>query len=310
MSTTRAGPVATIPAMDVTPHELRDVEIKEVRRGYDCDAVDTILERAAATIESLQEQLRLAEQHARDVEVTGTAARQDEDVLQRTLLLATKAADEAVAEANAKAKAITDAAEAQARAAVEEATVTAQREANAQRVALEAEVGALSSRRDALSSDVDALERFEADYRDRLRRAIQADLDALSASKEPVGAAARPKLHDLGDTAPAPAPTAAPAPAPAGGPATEEISAVAPEPSPSATDASVEANAGTGDAEDPAPVLFETTPAPESMDDDAFFASLREAVNDDTPLGPRDEEMPERSMFPEERRSGMFRRKR
>lgn len=306
MSTTRAGPVATIPAMDVTPHELRDVEIKEVRRGYDCDAVDTILERAAATIESLQEQLHLAEQHARDVEVTGTAARQDEDVLQRTLLLATKAADEAVAEANAKARAITEAAEAQARAAVEEATATAQREANAQRVTLEAEVGALSSRRDALSADVDALERFEADYRDRLRRAIQADLDALSASKEPVGAAARPKIHDLGDAAPAPAPAAAPAAT--GGPATEEISAVAP--APAETDAAVEANAGTGDAEDPAPVLFETTPAPESMDDDAFFASLREAVNDDTPLGPRDEEMPERSMFPEERRSGMFRRRR
>ena len=306
MSTTRAGPVATIPAMDVTPHELRDVEIKEVRRGYDCDAVDTILERAAATIESLQEQLHLAEQHARDVEVTGTAARQDEDVLQRTLLLATKAADEAVAEANAKARAITEAAEAQARAAVEEATATAQREANAQRVTLEAEVGALSSRRDALSADVDALERFEADYRDRLRRAIQADLDALSASKEPVGAAARPKIHDLGDAAPAPAPAAAPAAT--GGPATEEISAVAP--APAGTDAAVEANAGTGDAEDPAPVLFETTPAPESMDDDAFFASLREAVNDDTPLGPRDEDMPERSMFPEERRSGMFRRRR
>jgi cell division initiation protein len=138
MSTTRPGRVATIRGMDVTPHELRDVEIKEVRRGYDCDAVDTILERAAATIESLQEQLHLAEQHARDVEVTGTAARQDEDVLQRTLLLATKAADEAVAEANAKARAITEAAEAQARAAVEEATAAAQREANAQRVTLEA----------------------------------------------------------------------------------------------------------------------------------------------------------------------------
>jgi DivIVA domain-containing protein len=307
MSTTRAGPVATIPDMDVTPQELRDVEIKEVRRGYDCDAVDTLLERAAATIESLQERLHLAEQHARDVEVTGNAARQDEDVLQRTLLLATKAADDAVAEANAKAKAITDAAESQARTTVQEATATAQREANAQRVALEAEVGALSSRRDALSSDVDSLERFEADYRDRLRRAIQADLDALSASREPVGSAARPKIHDLGDAAPA-----APAAASSGGPATEEIGAVTAPAASSETDAAVEANAGTGDAEDPAPPLFETTPPPaaESMDDDAFFASLREAVNDDTPLGPRDEEMPERSMFPEERRSGMFRRKR
>lgn len=301
MSTTRAGRVATIPTMDVTPHELRDVEIKEVRRGYDCDAVDTLLERAAATIESLQERVHLAEQHARDVEVTGTAARQDEDVLQRTLLLATKAADEAVAEANAQARAITEAAEAQARATVDEATATAQREANAQRVALEAEVGALSSRRDALSSDVDSLERFESEYRDRLRRAIQADLDSLSASKEPVGAAARPKIHDLGD----------PVPASVGGPATEQLGVVeaAPASTPAVVEPAVEANAGSGDAEEP-PVLFETAPTPESMDDDAFFASLREAVNDDTPLGPRDEDIPERAMFPEERRSGMFRRRR
>ena len=28
----------------------------------------------------------------------------------------------------------------------------------------------------------------------------------------------------------------------------------------------------------------------DSLDDDAFFASLREAVRDDAPLGPRDEE--------------------
>ena len=73
MSTTRQGGVATILGMDVTPHELRDVEIKEVRRGYDCDAVDTLLERAAATIEALQEQVHLAEQHARDVEEIGRA---------------------------------------------------------------------------------------------------------------------------------------------------------------------------------------------------------------------------------------------
>jgi hypothetical protein len=30
----------------------------------------------------------------------------------------------------------------------------------------------------------------------------------------------------------------------------------------------------------------------ESLDDDAFFASLREAVRDDAPLGPRDDDQP------------------
>ena len=42
-----------------------------------------------------------------------------------------------------------------------------------------------------------------------------------------------------------------------------------------------------------------------------FFASLRDAVNDDTPLGPRDDDLPpERAIFGEERRSGIFRRRR
>jgi hypothetical protein len=44
-----------------------------------------------------------------------------------------------------------------------------------------------------------------------------------------------------------------------------------------------------------APGLADYVPAdepaePEVLDDDAFFATLREAVRDDAPLGPRDEE--------------------
>ena len=35
----------------------------------------------------------------------------------------------------------------------------------------------------------------------------------------------------------------------------------------------------------------------EVLDDDAFFATLREAVHDETPLGPRDEEATGENMF-------------
>ena len=41
--------------MDVTPRELRDIEIREAFRGYHRDEVDELLERAAATIEDLTE---------------------------------------------------------------------------------------------------------------------------------------------------------------------------------------------------------------------------------------------------------------
>jgi hypothetical protein len=53
----------------------------------------------------------------------------------------------------------------------------------------------------------------------------------------------------------------------------------------------------------------------EVLDDDAFFATLREAVHDETPLGPRDEDsVGEHSFFDnEDDRAGfrdVFRRRR
>ena len=289
--------------MDVTSQALRDIEIKEVRRGYDCDAVDDLLEQAAATIDALERRIALAEQHARDSEAQGSNARASEDMLQRTLLLAQRAAEDAVAEATATATAITSAADSQARATILEATSTAQREANAQRLALETEVRDLTSRRSALSSDVDALERFEADYRDRLRRTIAADLDSLAVSREPVAPSARPALHDVGEAL---APIAAEPVVAAVAPATP----AAPLETAELTAIEIAEIADPAPVVDAPPVLFETTPTPEAMDDDEFFASLREAVNDDTPLGPRDSDIPERSMFGEDRRSGIFRRRR
>ncbi len=292
--------------MDVTSQALRDIEIKEVRRGYDCDAVDDLLEQAAATIDALERRIALAEQHARDSEAQGSNARASEDMLQRTLLLAQRAAEDAVAEATATATAITTAADSQAQATILEATSTAQREANAQRLALETEVRDLTSRRSALSSDVDALERFEADYRDRLRRTIAADLDSLAVSREPVAPSARPALHDVGEAlAPiAAAPVVAPieSATPSAPLETGELTAI--------EVAEIAEIADPTPVVDAPPVLFETTPTPEAMDEDEFFASLREAVNDDTPLGPRDSDIPERSMFGEDRRSGIFRRRR
>lgn len=285
--------------MDVTPQQLRDAEIREVKRGYDCDAVDELLEQAADALEALQHRVDLAEQHARDTEAKGVAARESEDMLQRTLLLAQKAADEAVAEATARAAAITAAAEAQARATVDDAATSAHREATAQRLALESEVRDLAARRDALSADVDALEQYEADYRARLRRAIEADLDALAVTREPVAPTARPTVHDVGagpaasaavDPGPPTAAMEVVEPAPAG----ESVFAAPPEP-----------------AAESAPPLFEEVPTGEGLSDEAFLASLREAVNDDTPLGPRDDDLPpERAIFGEERRSGIFRRRR
>lgn len=56
------------------------------------------------------------------------------------------------------------------------------------------------------------------------------------------------------------------------------------------------------------PPLFDKEPDPEHLDDDAFFASLREAVTDETPLGPRDG-VGDAGYDPDDQRGGLFRRR-
>src|ERR1700694_1028261 len=163
--------------MDVTPRELRDMDIREGVRGYTRDDVDELLERAAATIEQLEDQVRKGTERLTAAESDAGRGRENEQMLQRTLLLAQKTADEAIAEAQARSKAMVEEAEARAYALVSEAEATARRMAMAEQRRLEAEVLGLGARREALLSDIDNLERFEADYRTRLHRSIEADLE-------------------------------------------------------------------------------------------------------------------------------------
>jgi cell division septum initiation protein DivIVA len=279
----------------------------------------------------------------------------DSDVIQRTLILAQKAADEAVAEAQAKASQLTAESEAKAAALVSEAESTARRIAESERRRIEAEITQLGTTRDALLEDVDALERFSAEYRDRIRLAIEAELLHLSASNasaEPPPP--RPALQTEGmsfgaSTAPSAPAALASAPAqpelesaadsrpvfPAEPDSTMPVDAVSAE-SPQIVDlAGAEAQEperlgapapragsqeprGSGSGMDDAPAWHAAgdadaawSPEPaggwggaedfdglasssddystDSLDDDAFFASLRDAVRDDEPLGPRED---------------------
>lgn len=313
--------------MDVTPQELRDVEIRESFRGYHRDEVDELLERAAATIEHLEHQIRVLQERlaagpggAPAPAAPGPAPAPtrvpvpDGDVIQRTLILAQKAADEAVAEAQARAQQLTSEAEAKAQALVSEAESTARRIAESERRRIEAEIGQLSATRDALREDVDALQRFASEFRDRLRSALEAEIARLgSVSGLTDELPPRPALRTEGMAFATPA---APAPAPAApSPSVSEhatAEAVAPRSGPSAGESpgatrpaepawSGESAGGWRDdaAAAPAPAAPEEawSEGPDqgeweagSLDDDAFFASLREAVRDEQPLGPREEE--------------------
>ncbi len=389
--------------MDVTPQELRSSEIKDSWRGYDRDEVDDLLERAAITIEALTQQLQ--EVQSRPVPTAPTAAapaevplpssRDDAEMLQRTLLLAQRAADDAVNEAQARAKQLLEESEAKAQALVSDAEATARRIAEGERRRLEAELLDLSARREQLRTDADALEAYVSGYRDRIRAAIEGDLAKLGGEVEPPSE--RPELHDVEiPVEREPAPTAAvvaepepqidaaggpdastdehewdsgpsthaiegldaappaSAPTPAPGPFAAEASAARspvaapprPEPAPEWPPPAPVADAPSAPAAEsswlssdsdwtsstagwdaPAPWEREGgTPAAEpfaadvpmeanaidtdSLDDDAFFASLREAVRDDAPLGPREEEQPAYFDSAAEQERRRFRRRR
>ena len=192
--------------MDVTPQELRSSEIKDSWRGYDRDEVDDLLERAAVTIESLTQDLQEAASRpapaaaapvaaAAPAEVPLPSNRDDAEMLQRTLLLAQRAADDAVNEAQARSKQMLEESEAKAQALVSDAEATARRIAEGERRRLEAELLDLSARREQLRTDADALEEYVAGYRDRIRAAIEDDLAKLGGEVEPPSD--RPELHEV-----------------------------------------------------------------------------------------------------------------
>ncbi|MDQ1511464.1 MAG: cell division initiation protein [Actinomycetota bacterium] len=369
--------------MEITPRELRDVEIREAFRGYSRDEVNELLERAAASLDVANERVQQMSERLNTAQSETGHTRETEDILHRTLLLAQRAADEAVNEAAAKARQMVDDAEIQARRLTADAEADARRRGESERRRLEEEILDFATRRDTLLADVEALTRFEADYRDRSVRALEADLAALR-SRPPASPGARPEPSDVEipvppadftrpeperreqeaaaafapppaapstshpaayqpavSSSPPPNPFASPPIAPASPPAYSSPAYTDPAPRDQESESSrrpdestqaVDVQALFDRASEGTPVQhsFEqpaaktTTAAqpepseamdPEVLDDDAFFATLREAVHDETPLGPRDEDsVGEHSFFDnEDDRAGfrdVFRRRR
>jgi DivIVA domain-containing protein len=314
--------------MDVTPRELRDVEIREAFRGYNRDEVNDLLERAAAAIEALNERTRvLGERLANapaDSDSGSGRGRETEDMLHRTLLLAQRAADEAIAEAEEKARAMVEEAETRARNMLADAALEARRSTETERRRLEQEIQELERRRELLGADVDGLESFETDYRTRLVSAIESDLHAIERDLQTIrerSVAApgdKPTMSDVDEASDAdPSATkevdvrgflddkAKPLVGSGSGTPGGAISDAASSAATEMVGENAEASAGaTADASQAQPSPKSARPekpatidlfgaeqqASESaaLDDDSFFASLRDAVRDDAPLGPRD----------------------
>lgn len=322
--------------MEITPRELRDTEIAEAFRGYNRDVVNDMLERAAAALEAANERLRQMGEQVSSAQAEAGRTRETEDILHRTLLLAQRAADEAVAEAQQKSRQMLEEAEITSRKVLTEAEADARRRGEAERLRLEEEVVDLAARRDALAADVEAMSRFEADYREGMVRALEADLTALR-TRPTAAPGPRPEPSDVEIPSPEAMARRDSANPPADPTSPVDVRALIDQQIPStlqslsqtgtadaaakppATPPSRETPPEAGEARDAAttatgqPAPHTTSPsAPEKdelpvrerpaidlesgeveaevLDDDAFFATLREAVHDDAPLGPRDDD--------------------
>ncbi len=295
--------------MDVTPHQLRTIELREAWRGYRQDDVDELLDQVAGTIERLQAQVKRLTERLAKVEDEAGLGREADEMLRRTLLLAQRTADAAVSEAQERARRVLSESEVQAHSIVSGAEEEARRVAIAERRRLEGEVRELGRRRDALLADVESLEEAAGDHRRRLREFLEAEIGRIDSRPMPT-VPAHPDLR--GEPVDAPL-------GPVGGDeASEDAEAEVPaEPVEArhvpAEDATHEVHerAGAGERiDDPVDEhtdfdafadldagMADLLPSRRrrrrrEVDDEAdddFFSELRAAVTDETPLGPTDD---------------------
>lgn len=220
--------------MEMTPQTIRSTSFELVKKGYDPDAVDAFKEQIASVVEGAQNQATAMEARARAAvaklqEVTSqppvapSSGSGDTEVISRTLLLAQRTADAAIAEARAEADhvlsaareeagRVLDSARGMASKTLDEAREEARRAVGDERLRAESEVQALLARRDFLIADVEHLEQFIMAQRERLRdAAVQlhdmvdrvpgglADMrrPLLSASAEPLPSVVAPLPPDI-----------------------------------------------------------------------------------------------------------------
>lgn len=228
--------------MELTPDQIANATFRLVRKGFDPDEVQAFQVEAARALDQAQQYGALMEQRARaavaraaqasqaDQAGTGntvthgvdhtpshpaltsstvTVRADDAETIGRTLVLAQRAADQAIAEANEHAATIRAAAEADAlrvRSDVElesarllaDARAEARRAGEAEREKVMGEVNALLARLEFLRDDVRAMESYAIAQRDRLTVAAEA-MRALAETE--VGHAASHHLPALSPVA-------------------------------------------------------------------------------------------------------------
>jgi DivIVA domain-containing protein len=200
--------------MELTPSQISGASFRTVRKGYDPAEVDALLRDAAAALEQAQQQATAMEARARAavarLQEQGAAQEQpvapapqrvaeesgdvrvspdEAETISRTLLLAQRTADTTIAAAEAEAERIRNEARVEAETTIDstremsssiidEARAEARKASENERRAAINEVESLKARREFLLGDVDQLETFLVDQRERLRSAAR-EIEAL-----------------------------------------------------------------------------------------------------------------------------------
>jgi DivIVA domain-containing protein len=170
--------------MELSPKAITGVQFRTVRKGYDPEEVRSFLAQLARGVEAVQAQATATESRARSMmtKLQELSAREDPDpgeAMKRTLLLAQRTADAAIAEATEEARSMVANAEEKARAALAEAQskgeqlvtdaeADARRAGSAEKARIDAEVTALKARRDELHAEATRIEALIVAQRERL----------------------------------------------------------------------------------------------------------------------------------------------
>ena len=297
-------------ALRVSPERVRDVRFAEQWRGYRTDEVDEFVDQVADAFDHLEARLEDAAQRTARAERRLEERRPDED-LGRTLVLAQRTADAALAEAQAEAARLVHEAEQRARsilADLEERKARLETEIEAR---IQAELAEMNERRAALAADVEHLSSYVEHHRSHLVEELRTSLGWLEreGALEPLAVpfprspatAPTTGLEDRQDADPSPPDDSTSGGGPAGGP-TDHNGQGDDRPEGQAGDVGKnEAVFDDGDViqwggpgaehevdEDVDEDVDEVV-AGDASNDDPFIAELRRAVDDPEPLGPRDE---------------------
>ena len=159
--------------MRFTPLEIKKQDFSRTFRGFEPEEVRAFSELLARDVEEmLNERLRL-DQQGRELERENEKYRQMEQTLRNAMLMAS----EMVQKAQARAESIIAAAEARSRSIVQEG------EARAEEC-----LAGVTDRRDAVSFEVESLERQRRDFVARLHEVVESQRAMLEAYERTEGA--------------------------------------------------------------------------------------------------------------------------